>query len=1070
MTASLELRPLRLKDFQQATVDHVFRRLYEDPDPATRFLIADEVGLGKTLCARGLIARAIERLQREGVSRIDVVYVCSNVDIARQNVARLNPTHHRDFHLAGRITLLPLHLHDLARNPVNFVSFTPGTSLDLRSTAGTVEERSVLYWLLRRAWGANVVNGVGARRLLAVDAAVETLDNWIGWTRGRLDADLVAAFTRRLESDQACAVEDGRPSLRDRFDELRRRLAQERSPRQGDRHERRRLIGDLRNLLASVCVHALEPDLIILDEFQRFKHLLDRNNPAGELAQQLFQYRGARVVLLSATPYKMYTVAEDSSDDHYADFIATMEFLLGAEGAQGFRGELRDYREALVTSRENGMAAARERKQALEAKLRRVMVRTERLASTPDRNGMLVERSCDPLPIGSPDLRSYVALDRLSRRLGAGDVLEYWKSTPYLLNFMEDYRLSRALESAGEDDVLRRETARMIRDGAHTISWEAFEDYRALDAGNPRMRSLFRDAIECGAWRLLWIPPSLPYYEPEPPYDDPKLARFTKRLVFSSWAVVPKAIASLVSYEAERRAMVGRRRRPRNTPEERERIRPLLRFARSRGRLAGMPALALLYPSPALAELADPLAIAGELSGEGSPAKRAAVVEIARERVARALEPVIQARAEGGGPDDRWYWAAPFLLDHLREPRAQDEWIGRQEVAGAWFGDSGDASERSSLAEHVAAARDLVVGAARVEPLGRPPEDMEEVVAHLALAAPGVAALRALSRVSGGRYALWSVRHRDAAARVAWGLRSLFNTPEAMMLIRSRGRGAYWRRTLGHALAGNLQSVLDEYTHVLVEWLGLTDREPEAIARGVAGAMYDALSLRRVGYVARDPSSRTTDGRLARRLMPGRFALRFSDERGDDGQAVNRRASVHGAFNSPFWPFVLATTSVGQEGLDFHLYSHAVVHWNLPANPVDLEQREGRVHRYKGHAIRKNVAAACRSAAFTGADPWESLFAAAAAGRLDGQSDIVPAWIFAPTGGERIERYVPALPLSRDRMKLADLKRGLAVYRLAFGQPRQEDLVAYLRRQFSEAEIRELLDEFKIDLAPRGPG
>ena len=38
--------------------------------------------------------------------------------------------------------------------------------------------------------------------------------------------------------------------------------------------------------------------------------------------------------------------------------------------------------------------------------------------------------------------------------------------------------------------------------------------------------------------------------------------------------------------------------------------------------------------------------------------------------------------------------------------------------------------------------------------------------------------------------------------------------------------------------------------------------------------------------------------------------------------------------NSPFWPFVLATTSVGQEGLDFQQYCHAVVHWNLPSNPV----------------------------------------------------------------------------------------------------------------------------------------
>src|SRR6185503_7930880 len=86
------------------------------------------------------------------------------------------------------------------------------------------------------------------------------------------------------------------------------------------------------------------------------------------------------------------------------------------------------------------------------------------------------------------------------------------------------------------------------------------------------------------------------------------------------------------------------------------------------------------------------------------------------------------------------------------------------------------------------------------------------------------------------------------------------------------------------------------------------------------------------------------------------FALRFSDAADVDAEQTSRPDQVRHAFNSPFWPFVLATTSVGQEGLDFHPYCHAVVHWNLPSNPVDLEQREGRVHRYKGHAVRKNVA------------------------------------------------------------------------------------------------------------------
>ena len=52
-----------LKDFQRTTVEYAFQRMYLDDDPARRFLVADEVGLGKTLVARGLIARAIEHLR-----------------------------------------------------------------------------------------------------------------------------------------------------------------------------------------------------------------------------------------------------------------------------------------------------------------------------------------------------------------------------------------------------------------------------------------------------------------------------------------------------------------------------------------------------------------------------------------------------------------------------------------------------------------------------------------------------------------------------------------------------------------------------------------------------------------------------------------------------------------------------------------------------------------------------------------------------------------------------------------------------------------------------------------------
>jgi hypothetical protein len=69
-------------------------------------------------------------------------------------------------------------------------------------------------------------------------------------------------------------------------------------------------------------------------------------------------------------------------------------------------------------------------------------------------------------------------------------------------------------------------------------------------------------------------------------------------------------------------------------------------------------------------------------------------------------------------------------------------------------------------------------------------------------------------------------------------------------------------------------------------------------------------------------------------------------------------------------------------------------------------------------------------------------------------------------GGAKIERYVPALPLSREVPRYAALQRALALYRMAFGQPRQEDLISYLLRVMPGDRLSELLREVQIDLAP----
>ncbi|MCY4319909.1 MAG: helicase, partial [Alphaproteobacteria bacterium] len=101
------LKPL--KPFQRRTVDHAFRRLFLDADSTSRFLVADEVGLGKTLVARGIIARTIDHLW-DDVGRIDIIYICSNAGIARANLPKLQIGGERSFALATRLTMLATEL------------------------------------------------------------------------------------------------------------------------------------------------------------------------------------------------------------------------------------------------------------------------------------------------------------------------------------------------------------------------------------------------------------------------------------------------------------------------------------------------------------------------------------------------------------------------------------------------------------------------------------------------------------------------------------------------------------------------------------------------------------------------------------------------------------------------------------------------------------------------------------------------------------------------------------------------------------------------------------------------
>lgn len=1077
-----------LKPFQHDTVDYAFRRLYTDHDCTRRFLVADEVGLGKTLVARGVIARAIDHLQDE-IQRIDVIYICSNADIAAQNLQRLNLCANNTAGV-GRLTMLPALLPRLDPR-LNFVAFTPGTSFNMGTSAGNQDERKLLYWMLENL-GRLPTNARGSARNQGAaqlfQAGVHDLTNWrrrlaqrwlpgSGWVT--IESTLLTRFDDALRDDTQQAALSGRDDLQTRINAACAQL-KGRHPHKVETplwRETQRITGALRRLLADACMSALEPDLVIVDEFQRFKDLLDPNTEAGALAHRLFDYSddetAVRTLLLSATPYKMYTLhAESDEDQHYRDLMQTLRFLTDSDDETAMIGEdLKRMRRALYRIPSAGVDEALSCRASIEQRLGQIMVRSER-ARASDTGDDMISDVTDHQPALSPaDAGRYLGLQRIIRAINGPDMIDYWKSASHLLNFMgtESYQVKRHLREAikvGNNAALDKQLSRH-RD--LLLSEVTIRNYEPVIADNARLRNLLDDIIAQGLWRMLWLPPSLAPYQLEGAYAHADSTRTTKRLIFSAWRVVPKTIAALISYEVERRLHKRVDDNARNTREARKAQPQLLSLGLSEGEPRGMPLFTLLYPSDVLARIGgEALTGAASEAGEQTP-RREVILAHAESAIQTRLDPHLQPILANTRPDEAWYWAAPILLDLLENADQTRQWWQRRHLAQTWAGNTSEVAAEG-WQRHLEYARAVAKGWL---PEGPPPTDLVPLLAEIAVAGPATSALRSVRAVTGHPHPNTPDWLRDGAARIGWAYRRLFNRVEATQLIRGEYAKQielpYWRLVLQYGLDGGLSAVNDEYCHMLAEAAAAGQRSPEHIGAAVVTAFEasTALSARQAQWDEINMTSgrATLDGQHQLRTH---FAARFGQAAGDDDGIKTGETEMRTAFNSPFWPFVLASTSVGQEGLDFHPYCHAVVHWNLPSNPVDMEQREGRIHRYKGHAVRKNIARQFQQTGRTAGqrDRWQAMFDQARDQANGYSRGLVPEWNYACENGARIERHVPMLPFSRDTHTYERLRRSLAAYRMVFGQARQEDLVAYLLEHIGDAEMDGLATRLRIDLTP----
>lgn len=1076
-----------LKDFQRKSVNYVFRRLYKDSNKTNRFLIADEVGLGKTLVAKGVVAKSINYLWDIDVKRIDIIYVCANREIANQNVSRLKVMD-KQFAVASRITLLPLKIENLKNNKLNFISFTPKTSFELRSKTGIMDERALLYYLLKKDWN---LKGTGPMNLLQDQA---DKDNWRRFLKdfrdNSIDEELKSNFINALNKQIDREKANGEADIKKRFLELCFKFQfHGRGITDKDKTDARAIIGELRTILAQSCLDALEPDIVILDEFQRFKYLLDDKDEMGHLAYHLFNYKSkevedTKIILLSATPYKMYTLHhEEELENHYEDFLRTINFLFNDDKkTKRFEDKLIKFRNEFFYIKGKDFNHLKDIKEKIEKDLRRIMIRTERLAQTVDRNGMIEEKSKAFCRVELDELEIFSAIDKLSKELRSGDVIEYWKSAPYLLNLMDAYDLKRKFKRKAENEKIDENLFKIIKNHLKkTLRWRTIESYNEVSPANAKLKALISDTISRQSWKLLWIPPALPYYRPYgKPYNslgDKELQKLTKSLIFSSWQVVPKAISIICSYEAERHMVTGyRQSEEKRYTEERTKRGPLIRFAKKEERPMGMGNLTLLYPCLTLATKIDPLEISLELVQNNEAPPYTQVKNAVKEKIKNLLKRTVKFPVrETGRYDDRWYWISLALLDRYFYKDDVESWLKTREKELKWDsvikGRGKDESE-TLFKLHTDNFKDYFV-----EPpeLGRMPNRLIDVLTKLAMASPAVVALRSLYRLRKRSRIDCLDQLLISAALIASGFRSLYNLPESITLIRSiNEREPYWERVLDYGISGNLQAVMDEYVHILKESLGLFDQPIEKTVRAIGEEIFQSIALRTTTLDFDDIEIRPIrrEIKLKNHSIRCRYALRFGEGKSEGDEEVTREGQVRSAFNSPFRPFILASTSIGQEGLDFHQYCHSIYHWNLPPNPVDLEQREGRIHRYKGHVIRKNIAKEfglkkLREGHFKW-DPWDYLFKEAVAKRPKDKDDIWPFWVFEPEEkGFKIERYIPCLPLSRDIERLKDLKRTLVAYRMVFGQPRQEDLIEFLKPLLDKKEIHEEIQNFRIDLSPR---
>jgi uncharacterized membrane protein YkvA (DUF1232 family) len=959
-----------LLPFQECTVAWVLKQFRDRLRAPKRFLVADEVGLGKTRIASQVIAGL-----QKGTGSLSVIYVSSSLDISEQNRYVLCSNPEKEVVHVDRVCLL--YSDGYRRQGLKIISLTPATSFDLERGTGNIRERAYIARYLARRHQVprpillEVLRGA-ANPDSFEDAYVRTKDNAHmppksvcraidrTWTSSP-DGDLV----RQLKSYGSGNVKRGK------------------------------LVSNLRRQMAKAILGNLRPDLVILDEVQKYPKLIEVDETKGlthKVAKEVLT-TDIPTLLLTATPYRSFVGSNQpgAAEAHVEELKRILVFLAGsAVEADGLARRIAIYADSVRDVKEGTLEKVLGDKKELEHVLMRYMTRTERVnfEDAYKRSFTVQYLKSEIHPITSCHLTEWLKLRNAvtSRR----SFLHLWRSGHSPLSYMnKEYKVFDGLKAPANKELLKDRTL-----------------YTTLKPTmiHSKLEYLKSDLLADGTIeKYLWIPPTRPYYSGGGIYSLEKLnkVKVKKGLVFSSWSFVPRFVAAELS---------------------------ACKISKRKGWFVNHPLKDSLigwgrfwHPSLWLAGLIEH----ADLTAKDQTYDK--LHSLGRTRIRTSLEQNGWKLGKGGTKA----WEVLFAMDLAKNDSLIRSIIGTHKKRRGKF--SLSVMERGS-----AMPLDIIRRLEQCSPSRTFSKKTVEDLATIALTSPAVCLLRSLISIP-------VVTAEEMSDELLMMLsdfclrnwKAYFNregTARAV-LASSRTRSSYSRKMQEYCRDGNIQAVLDEYIfHIR------TGKGEESLRK----------ILLKLSYVfgPRGGGLKIRTAKKKPKIVQTEQVSLF----GKTDEMTSSRNSIREAFNSPFWPFVLVTTSVGQEGLDFHLYCKDIYHWNLPSSPVDFEQREGRINRFNSQWVRSEIVSAANH---NGATPsgfyWDHLYKDAL--NYSERNDrlnlgMSPHWTYssrAKVGNRGYVRHILAMPGTEEFPRYHALMSDLTFYRLTLGQPNQTEFMEKLK-------------------------